>query len=391
MDDISSKIDALGAKGLLRELKSLTKRGSDGSVDYKGKKILNLSSNDYLGISSNIELRKEFYSTLDEESELENFSLGLASSRLLTGDAPLSHNFEKDLALKYRTEEVLLFNSGYHANIGILPALCNKKDLILSDKLNHASIHDGIRLSNSKSKRFIHKDYDQLEHILKKYRGDFDNVYIVSESVFSMDGDVADIPKLLELKEKYSCFLYLDEAHAIGMYGNEGLGKAEEIGVLGKIDFLVATFGKAFGSIGAFVACSATTKKLLINQSRSFIFTTALPPVVTHWNNFVFQKIIKMSKERQYVQQLSAKLRQSLRDNKLVTFGETNIVPVIIGDNSKTVQVSELMIDHGFYMLPIRPPTVPVGSSRFRISITAAMKWDDIKRVAPKIVEAMVA
>lgn len=391
MDNIASKLDALSVQGRLRSLKPLTKRDTDGTVVHKGQKLLNLSSNDYLGISSNIELCKEFYSTLNDEGDFENFSLGLASSRLLTGDAPLLHDFEKDLALRYKAEEVLLFNSGYHANIGILPALSTKKDLILSDKLNHASIHDGMRLSDSKSKRFNHKDYDQLEHILKKHREDFDNVFIVSESVFSMDGDVADIPKLLELKEKYSCFLYLDEAHAIGMYGIEGLGKAEEIGVLGKIDFLVATFGKAFGSIGAFVACSAITKKLLINESRSFIFTTALPPVVTHWNKFVFHKIIQMSKERLYVQQLSDKLRESLCDNKLVTFGETNIVPVIIGDNSKTIKISELMMEQGFYMLPIRPPTVPEGSSRFRLSITAAMKWDDIKLVAPKIVKAMAA
>lgn len=391
MDEISSKIDELSLQGQLRDLKPLTKRATDGTVHYRGQKLLNLSSNDYLGISNNVELRKEFYSSLDEESELENFSLGLASSRLLTGDAQLSHDFEKDLALKYRAEEVLLFNSGYHANIGILPALCTKKDLILSDKLNHASIHDGIRLSRSKSKRFTHKDYDQLERILKKHRENFDNVFIVSESVFSMDGDVADIPKLIELKEKYNCLLYLDEAHAIGMYGNEGLGKAEEVGALGMIDFLVATFGKAFGSIGAFVACSGTIKKLLINESRSFIFTTALPPVVTHWNNFIFQKVILMGKERHYVQQLSDKLRESLLDNDLVTFGETNIVPVIIGDNSKTVQISERMMGQGFFMLPIRPPTVPQGSSRFRLSITAAMKWDDIKLVAPKIVKAMAA
>ena len=374
-----NKLQTLEAKGRLRSLHPLKKQG-EGRVEYNGRSLLNLSSNDYLGLGQDSALRRRFYQGLDEEQD-GSFGLAAASSRLLTGDSLLAHDLEHDLATAYGTEAVLLFNSGYHANIGALPALYGKGDLILSDKLNHASIHDGLSLSRAVHKRFRHCDYDQLHGLLKKYRQHYDQVVIVSESVFSMDGDIADIAHLVDLKKEFDANLYLDEAHAVGVYGEKGLGKAEELGLLPDIDFLVGTFGKALASIGAFICCSREIRSFLINHSRSFIFTTGLPPVILNWNRFVFQEMQGMKKNRQYLAQISTQLRLALVDNGLLTGGNTNIVPVLIGDDMLALEQSKAMQELAFLILPVRPPTVPEGTARFRLSLCANMQWQDLQEI----------
>lgn len=353
---------------------------SNGWVGFSGRDLLNLSSNDYLGLGQNSVLRRRFYRDL-EQDDGHLFGLAAASSRLLTGDSLLAHDLENDLATAYGAEAVLLFNSGYHANIGILPALYGRDDLILSDKLNHASIHDGLRLSHAEHKRFRHCDYDQLTNLLQKYRTQYKQIVIVSESVFSMDGDVADIECLVNIKKEFSVDLYLDEAHAVGVYGKKGLGKAEELGFLQDIDLLVGTFGKALASIGAFVCCSKEIHTFLINHSRSFIFTTGLPPVTLNWNRFVFQYMSGMEKERDYLRQISTKLRLALIEKGLLTGGNTNIVPVLIGEDRLALKQSKAMQESGFLLLPVRPPTVPEGTARFRLSLCANMRWQDLKKL----------
>lgn len=322
-------------------------------------------------------------------SLLDNFGLGAASSRLLTGDSDNAHLLEKTLRDTYKKEACLLFNSGYHANIGILPALLGKKDLILSDKLNHASIMDGMRLSGAHHKRYRHCDYDHLAALLTKHRKDFDKVIIVSESVFSMDGDVADLARLAGLKTEHDCMLYLDEAHGIGLYGRQGLGMAEEQDQLEAVDLLVGTFGKALASVGAFVLCSATLRDFLVNHSRSLIFTTALPPVVLHWNHFVFKEMLDCHGQRVHLKTMAAQLRQSLVEHNLPTDGSTNIVPVMLGENSLAVAMAEAMQGRGYLIFPVRPPAVPEGTARFRLSLTADMAWPDIALVAEDIAELM--
>ncbi len=373
------KLQTLEAKGRLRSLHPLNMRG-DGWVEYNGRRLLNLSSNDYLGLGQDIDLRRRFYQGLDEKHN-DSFGLAAASSRLLTGDSLLAHDLENDLARAYGTEAVLLFNSGYHANIGILPALCGKGDLILSDKLNHASIHDGLSLSRAVHKRFRHCDYEQLHGLLIKYRKQYDQVVIVSESVFSMDGDIADIARLVDLKKEFNVMLYLDEAHAVGVYGEKGLGKAEQLGFIKDIDFLVGTFGKALASIGAFICCRKEIRSFLINHSRSFIFTTGLPPVILHWNRFVFQHMQGMRKKREHLEQISTQLRLALADIGLSTGGNTNIVPVLIGDDTLALEQSKAMQELGFLILPVRPPTVPEGTARFRLSLCANMQWQDLQEI----------
>lgn len=369
--------------GRLRQLRPLTgRRGC--RIQNQGREMLNLTSNDYLGIAGDVHLLSRFYEGMDSSTNLlDEYGLGAASSRLLAGDTDLAHRLEQELALAYDKSGrsvALLFNSGYHANIGILPALLGKNDLILSDKLNHASIHDGLRLCRAEHKRFQHCDYGQLERLLADNRHRYERVVIVSESVFSMDGDVADLGRLLQLKNEFDAMLYLDEAHAVGLYGERGLGKAEEYGMVADVDLLVGTFGKALASLGAFVICSQDIHDYLINHSRSLIFTTALPPVVLKWNSFVFQKQKAMAVQRRHLASLSQQLRHSLlRFNCPVIGGNTNIIPFIIGDDQETVRIARMLQGLGFLIFPVRPPAVPEGTARFRLSLTADMSWQDLQ------------
>lgn len=377
MESISEELALLQQSGMMRRLQPLSGRGG-GWVDCRGRRLINLSSNDYLGLAGDTALLDEFYAQRTDDNAMERYSLGTASSRLLTGDCAIAHDLEGLLQELYRSDAALLFNSGYHANIGIIPALFTKRDLILSDKLNHASIHDGLQIGRAEFKRFRHGDYDHLRSLLDTYRGSFDRLLIVSESVFSMDGDCADLKMLVELKQRYDTMLYLDEAHAVGLYGETGLGMAEKEGCIDEIDLLVGTFGKACGSVGAFLVCSADIRDYLINRSRSLIFTTALPPVVLSWNHFVMSGLAAMGPKREHLQGLSEGLRQQLVDHGLQTGGTTNIVPVIIGDAAKAVAGAKLLQDKGYYVLPVRPPTVPAGTSRFRLSLTADLRPGDL-------------
>lgn len=384
----ASELEGLRKYGRFRQLHPLMGREGCRLHMNGDRALLNLSSNDYLGIAGNPEFVDSFYGGMNRQNIIDYYRLGSTSSRLLSGDCEQLHLLEQELAEAYGLEAALFFNSGYHANIGILPALLDKRDLILSDKLNHASIHDGIRLCRATHKRYRHCDFNHLEKLLQQYRGCYQRAVIVSESVFSMDGDVADLSELVRIKEQYDCLLYLDEAHGIGVWGETGLGKAQEFGVLDKIDLLVGPFGKACASMGAFVLSSSEISDYLINRSRSLIFTTALPPVIASWNLFVFRLIQKMRKEREHLRDLSIKLRKQLTSYGLRTAGTTNIVPVVIGENSATVAAAERLQERGFLIFPVRPPTVPEGTARFRLSLTADMQWTDLEPLASEIVKA---
>lgn len=384
--EYAEHVSLLKEQGRYRQFKPLSKR-QGCRIEYNERQLLNLTSNDYLGLAGNVKLHEEFYKELDSDNMLERYGLGVASSRLLTGDTITSHLLEQDIQRAYVKESCLLFNSGYHANIGILPALTSKKDLILSDKLNHASITDGLRLSAAEYKRYRHCDYEHLDYLLTKHRHGYDKVIIASESVFSMDGDVIDLPQLVALKKKHNCWLYIDEAHSVAVYGEKGLGIAEQQQQLGDVDLLVGTFGKAFGSVGAFLLCESVVREFLINKSRSLIFTTALPPVVLSWNRFIFNRLELLGEQRVHLKNISDKFRSALQKKNLKTDGSTNIVPVLIGDDTATVELAEEMQKRGFLIFPVRPPTVPAGTSRFRLSLTADMAWKELEVVPDLIAE----
>lgn len=343
----------------------------------ENRKMLNMSSNDYLGLASNENLRQSFLQQYGD-----NFpSFTSSSSRLLTGNFPVYTDLEQLIAQCFQRESALLFNSGYHANLGILPALTTTKSLILADKLVHASMIDGIRLSQCEFFRYRHNDYEHLKSLLEKNARKFDRTFIVTESVFSMDGDVVDLNYLVQLKKQFpNTYLYVDEAHAIGVYGKNGLGIAERANVIADIDLLVGTFGKALASMGAYVVCDQILKECLINQMRPLIFSTALPPFNVAWTHFIFERLPQLSKERTHLEQLSAFLRQEVEHRTQIMPSQTCIVPYILGENEATLAKAKALQEQGYYCLPIRPPTVPKGTSRIRLSLTADMTMDEVKQ-----------
>lgn len=342
------------------------------------KKMLNLSSNDYLGIASDQKMRQDFLSNLDIDKAIFSSS----SSRLLTGNYPVYQKVERLLTDLYKKESALVFSSGYHMNMGILPAIADKNTLILADKLVHASIIDGIRISSAQCIRYRHQDYRQVEELLDKHHAGFRSMIIVTESIFSMDGDVSPLPLLVQLKKKYpNTFLYVDEAHAVGVRGLNGLGIAEEEDCIPEIDFLCGTFGKAFASMGGFVVCNKIFRDYLINRMRTFIFTTALPPIQLEWSFFVLNQMINMKEERMWLRKSSQKVKEALEEKGFTSTSSSHILPVVIGDSKETILKAGEMQRKGFYMLPVRPPTVPEGTSRLRISLTAGITSAELNQL----------
>lgn len=358
MDRYTEQLQVLKSTGNYRQL-----------PPYETLSLFDLCSNDYLGINANGNLCEEFLENFDQ-----NYEFSSASSRLLSKSLTHHLQLEKFIAQSYQIESALIFNSGYHANVGILSTLPGKKDLIIADKLIHASVIDGAKLSKADFMRYKHLDYDHLEQILCKHRNNYENVFIVSESIFSMDGDVADLAQLIEIKERHTCFLYVDEAHALGVCGNRGLGYAEELKLISKVDFIVGTMGKAMASVGAFVTCKQVYKEYLINHSRAFIFSTALPPINIVWSTFVFEKMQQMSHERNHLKRLSEQFAALLN-----TQSHSHIFPFIIGSNANSIAKSNELKQNGFNVLPVRYPTVPKGTARLRFSLCANMKIEDLE------------
>ena len=376
MDRYASQLETLAHNGNLRRLPEMEPQGLYLVRD--GVSMLNLSSNDYLGLADNVALKSEFLQTLDPQT----CRFSSTSSRLLTGNYPAYTRLEKRLAQLYGAESALVFNSGYHANSGILPAVTDSRSLILADKLVHASIVDGIGLSKARCVRYRHNNYEQLERLVAENADQYERIFIVTESIFSMDGDESDLPRLVSLKRQYpQVYLYLDEAHAFGVRGELGLGCAEEQGVVGDIDFLVGTFGKATASMGAFVICSETMKQYLVNTMRPLIFTTALPPVNLEWTLFIVNKICDMQERREHLAQIGRRVREALNPLNGGIVSSSHIIPYVLGESERAAEVALRLQHEGFYLLPVRPPTVPRGTSRLRISLNAECSDSDIDRL----------
>lgn len=362
-------LDELKKKSHLRDLKNFEDK-DEKNIYYRGKKLLNLSSNNYLNFADNEKITKEFLDTVGYK-----YSLGSASSRLLTGTLPVYKELESLLSGLYKKEAALIFNSGYHANVGISSALNQKGDVIFSDKLNHASIIDGMRLSEGKFFRFPHNNIEALENLIKRERENYNNAFIITESVFSMDGDIADLEKIVELKKKYNCYLIIDEAHAFGVFGENGLGIAESLGIIDDIDLIVGTFGKAVGSMGAFVVGSKVFIDFLINKSRPFIFSTALPPICIAFSKWIIENKFPQTKiKRQRMLKIARQMGSS-----------SQIIPVIVGENKDTVDLCNILFHNGYFTLPIRPPTVPTGTSRIRLSLTCEIEEEEVNLLMEKI------
>ncbi len=386
---LQDKLHRLAREGLLRKVVSLEHHGLS-RVSRSGRTWLNLSGNDYLGLAADRELVDAFHRRIKPETLVERFGPGAAASRLMSGNSGLYDQLEGRLAALYGKERCLVFNSGYHGNAGILPALARKGDLIVADRLCHASLIDGMRLSRARSLRYTHLDYHHLEEILAKKRNSYNQVFLVTESVFSMDGDTVDLHRLVALKDKYRCCLYLDEAHAVGVLGRRGLGLAEQEGCVQDIDLLFGTFGKALAGIGGFVACSEIVADYLVNRARTLIFTTGLPPVCLSWLLFVLDRVVAMESEREHLQALAAKVRRACTERGLATGGTTQIIPVMIGESARAVAVAEELRQQGFWVTAVRPPTVPDRTARLRLSLAADMCEEDLAPLAGIIAGSLV-
>ncbi len=381
---IDKQLASLDGRDQMRKLTNIDFT-ADGAAKLGGREMMNLSSNDYLGLATDQQLKKEFFDRIASDPCSSSYSLAAASSRLLTGNHAEYEQLEDLLSQMYGGRAALVFNSGYHANVGMLPALGGKGDLVLSDKLNHASIIDGATLAGAKFKRYRHLDCEHLETMLAKNHGKYRHIFIITESVFSMDGDVADLRRLVELKQKYDAVLIVDEAHGFGLFGETGCGMCQQQGVVDDIDIIVSTFGKAACSMGSVAIMSPLMKDYLVNKMRSLIFTTALPPLVVSWTRFMLEKIIDMNDRRQHLAAIADRLRDGLKLKQLETMGSSHIVPLVVGENTAALTLADKMREAGILVFAIRPPTVPFGTARLRFSLNAGLTEADIDKILDNV------
>lgn len=361
MNKIEKTLDELSASGNLRAIPGDTPAG-----------LVDLSSNDYLGLAVRDDLRDAFLDECGGRLPLMTSS----ASRLLAGSQSSYDRFELLLRDLYGAP-ALTFNSGYHANTGLVSSLADRSTLIVADRLVHASIIDGIKLSGAPFVRFRHNDYDHLEKILADKGRDYSDILIIAESVYSMDGDRADIGRLVDIKRSTpGAMLYIDEAHAVGVEGRHGLGMVEDAGLVGDVDVIVGTLGKALASVGAYAVVSPLIRRFVVNKARSLIFSTALPPANMLWSAFIMERVPSMTAERDRLRSLGRRLAAILRLDR-----SSHIAPLVVGNPRDAVALSARLADEGFKVLPIRVPTVPPGTDRLRFSLSAALDLHALDRL----------
>jgi 8-amino-7-oxononanoate synthase len=378
------RIESLHQRRSLKRLETSNAR----TVVFEGKELVNFSSNDYLGLSQDERVKKAAQDAIDR------YHASSASSRLICGNMSLHEQLEEELADFKGREAALVFSSGYMANLGLLSALAGEGDLICSDELNHASIIDGCRLSKAKTLVFRHKELNHLESMLK-HPATSGRKLIVSDSVFSMDGDLSDVAGLMELAEKYDALLMLDEAHATGILGRGGRGAIEHFEDLARIkksmhwvDVEMGTLSKALGSFGGFVACDRSMRDFLINKSRPFIFSTALPPASVGAARASLAIVRQESAIRKRLWENTRMLKEQLHEREFETGpSQTPIVPVCFGSEARALEVSAGLMKRGFFVPAIRPPTVPKGTSRLRLTVSAAHSEAEIGALVHALAE----
>jgi len=357
------------------ELADLARRGRLRSLTCVPG--VNLCSNDYLGLAENPELKRALIAGIER-----TLRVGSTGSRLLSGHSREWQEIEEEFARFAGTETALFFSSGYAANIGLLSSVLRRDDLVFSDELNHASLIDGIRLSNARRVVFPHRDLESLRRALEKHEVKRCRKLIVTESIFSMDGDAAPLAELLALAACYGAELVVDEAHATGVHGPEGRGLVAALGAERRVFAVVHTCGKALASAGAFVCGSAALRPCLINRARTFLFSTALPPYFAHQIRAALHLARGMDRERAALLETAANFTAALRRDGFDTRAAcSQIVPVVLGEDAAALRVSDALVSAGFALRAIRPPTVPEGESRLRLSLTTRVAPAELERL----------
>lgn len=372
-DFILDELRELKALNLLREYKTI--EGAQGPYVYiNGKSYLSFCSNDYLGLANHPKIKQAAIDSIHQ------YGWGAGASRLVSGTMTLHQELEKKIAEFKGTEAALLFPTGYMANLGALCAFVSKGDIVVGDKLNHASIIDGCRLSGATFRIYPHKDVSQLESLLQRSSG-YRRKLVVTDSVFSMDGDTAPLTEIAGIAKKYDAILMVDDAHATGVFGKQGKGLIEHYSLEGKIDIVMGSFSKAIGSVGGFIAGSKPLIDFLKNKARPFIYTTALPPAVCAASltglTLIQEDASLINRLWKNIACLKSQLSKFMNT---ITIGSP-IVPIILGSAEETLSASQKLYHYGIQIPAIRPPTVPPDTSRLRISIMATHNEYDIKRL----------
>ncbi len=371
---LKEKIEELKKQGVYRKLPVL-EGANEAEIILDGKKVINLSSNNYLGFANHPRLKKGAIEAV------EKYGAGAGAVRTIVGNMSIHEELEELLAEFKREEAVFIYQSGFNCNAGTIQAITEKGDLIISDELNHASIIDGTRLSKADKAIFKHSDMDHLEQILKENRDKYNNVLIITDGVFSMDGDIAKLPEIVELAEKYEALTYVDDAHGSGVLGESGRGTVDHFGLHGRVDFSIGTLSKAIGVVGGYVAGSKIMYEWLNHRARPVLFSTTLPPAAA---GAIIEAIKMLMETTEYTDRLWD--NANYFKEKLGTLGfdtghsETPITPVIIGDEAKTMEFSRKLLEKGVFVSGIVFPTVPKGTGRVRCMVTAAHTKDQLDR-----------
>jgi len=371
------ELDELREEGLFRSMRLIQGRQS-GRVVLDGQEVLLLCSNDYLGLTGHPALKEAAIRAV------ERYGTGSGASRLVSGNMEPHRELEGRIASFKGTEAALLFNSGYGANTGIIPAIAGRGDVVFSDRLNHASIVDGALLSRARLVRYPHNDVTALARAMADTETSGRRL-IVSDGVFSMDGDLARLAELVTLKREFGALLMVDDAHGTGVLGERGRGSAELCRVIDEIDIHMGTFGKALGSFGAYGAASREIIDYLVNRARSFIFSTALPPAVAS-ASIAALGLVDSEEGAILRKRLSDNadfFRSALRESGFDTMGsESQIIPILVGEAGPTMEFSGQLLAEGIFVQGIRPPTVPAGSCRLRCTVMATHTVEDLAQAA---------
>jgi len=371
VDFINQTLKNIDEKGLKRSLRDVSGKQSR-RIFVDGKDVLNFCSNNYLGLADDVRLSKA------AEDSLKTQGFGSGASRLVCGNLDAHRQLEKKIAQFKGSEDCLVFSTGYMANIGIISSVCTRDDIVFSDRLNHASIVDGIILSRATFTRYPHRDMDVLEKMLKEAQG-YKKKLIVTDSVFSMDGDIAPLDKIVSLAKKYNALVMIDEAHSFGVLGKNGKGLAEYFGVEKEIDIQMGTLSKAAGSFGAYCCGTKEMIQFFINKARSFIYTTAMPPSVAAASIKAIEIIQSESRRRCEVLANGDRMRNALKQMGFDILDScTPIIPVVVKEELVAIEFSKKLFDVGIFVQAIRPPAVPSGTARLRLTVMATHTKEDI-------------
>lgn len=357
--------------------------GEDGRWMVDGRPVIHLSSNDYLGLARHPAVLEA------AEAALRRWGASASSARLIAGNLEPHREIEEALAAFEGTEAALLYSTGYMANVGVIGAIVGPGDAVYSDELNHASLIDGCRQAGATLRTYPHADVGALEAMLAEDEeaARFRRRLLATDGLFSMDGDVAPLASLVDIKERYGCWMLVDEAHATGVLGEGGRGSIEQCGVSGRVEFVIGTLGKSLGSFGAYVAAERDAIDYLVNRSRSFIFTTAPPPPVVAAARAALAVLEAEPERRERLWENIRRMAGGLEAIGAETMGSTTqIFPLLVGGDAEAMAFSDALLEAGLFAQGIRPPTVPKGTARLRLTVTAALGSDEIGR-ALEIIE----